>query len=140
MQKTMIQIDLSESSLFLFSVQERGWPGFYLMILPLKLIFSEGADPNILGFFFLESYDLREAISTGFVCDHKSLLCAWPQSHFLPLWLASSFVAIEGLRIGDFTRFTAIWKNALLDNLEQETNFRKFEQLICSFLETWKSR
>ena len=76
MQKTMIQIDLSESSLFLFSVQERGWPGFYLMILPLKLIFSEGADPNILGFFFLESYGLWEAIPAGFVCDHKSLLCA----------------------------------------------------------------
>ena len=76
MQKIMTQFDLSESSLFLFSVQERDWPGFYLMISPLKLIFSEGADPNILGFFFLESYDLREAISTVFVCDHKSLLCA----------------------------------------------------------------
>ena len=55
MQKTMTQIDLSESSLFLFSVQERDLPGFYLMILPLKLIFSEGADPNILGFFPLKA-------------------------------------------------------------------------------------
>ena len=76
MQKIVTQFDLSESSLFLFLVQERDWPGFYLMISPLKLIFSEGADPNVLGFFFLDSYDLWEAISAGFVCDHKSMLCA----------------------------------------------------------------